>query len=99
VPVPAGCPSCRSKPKPSKTPAYNLSSPVPVPVNKGNNRKDPPPHQQRRKPENILALTFSDKAAHEMLERLEKSTNTSDLTVSAFHSFALSVLEDNVLES
>ena len=50
-------------------------------------------------PENILALTFSDKAAHEMLERLEKTTHTSDLTVSTFHSFALSVLEDNVLES
>jgi ATP-dependent DNA helicase UvrD/PcrA len=51
------------------------------------------------KPENILALTFSDKAAHEMLDRLEKTTRTSDLTVSTFHSFALSVLEDNVLES
>jgi DNA helicase-2/ATP-dependent DNA helicase PcrA len=50
-------------------------------------------------PENILALTFSDKAAHEMLDRLEKQINTSDLTVSTFHSFALSVLEDNVLES
>ena len=34
-----------------------------------------------------------------MLDRLEKITNTSDLTVSTFHSFALSVLEDNVLES
>jgi len=55
--------------------------------------------QQGVKPENILALTFSDKAAHEMLERLEKQINTSDLTVSTFHSFALSVLEDNVLES
>jgi len=51
------------------------------------------------KPENILALTFSDKAAQEMLDRLEKTTSTSDLTVSTFHSFALSVLEDNVLES
>jgi DNA helicase-2/ATP-dependent DNA helicase PcrA len=51
------------------------------------------------KPDNILALTFSDKAAKEMLDRLEKTTRTSDLTVSTFHSFALSVLEDNVLES
>ena len=34
-----------------------------------------------------------------MLDRLEKTTSTSDLTVSTFHSFALSVLEDNVLES
>jgi DNA helicase-2/ATP-dependent DNA helicase PcrA len=55
--------------------------------------------QQGVKPENILALTFSDKAAHEMLERLEKQTNTSDLTVSTFHAFALSVLQDNVLDS
>jgi DNA helicase-2/ATP-dependent DNA helicase PcrA len=51
------------------------------------------------KPDNILALTFSDKAAKEMLDRLERTTRTSDLTVSTFHSFALSVLEDNVLES
>ena len=51
------------------------------------------------KPDQILALTFSDKAASEMLDRLEKTTSTSDLTVSTFHSFALSVLEDNVLES
>jgi len=51
------------------------------------------------KPENILALTFSDKAALEMMERLEKQTSTSDLTVSTFHAFALSVLEDNVLDS
>jgi superfamily I DNA/RNA helicase len=34
-----------------------------------------------------------------MLERLEKQTNTLDLTISTFHSFALSVLEGNVLES
>ena len=47
-------------------------------------------------PEHILALTFSDKAAAEMLERREKRTGTADLTVSTFHAFALSVLEDNV---
>jgi DNA helicase-2/ATP-dependent DNA helicase PcrA len=51
------------------------------------------------KPEHILALTFSDKAAWEMLDRLERTTSTSDLTVSTFHSFTLSILEDNVLES
>jgi len=49
------------------------------------------------KPDNILALTFSDKAAHEMLERLENQINTSDLTISTFHAF--SVLQDNVLDS
>jgi|GEM_PF-2636813 len=36
--------------------------------------------QKGIKSEHILALTFSDKAAHEMLERLEKQINTSDLT-------------------
>ena len=51
------------------------------------------------KPENILALTFSDKAAEEMRERLEKQTRISDLTISTFHAFALSVLEENVLDS
>ncbi|MDD1677477.1 MAG: ATP-dependent helicase [Methanomicrobiales archaeon] len=50
-------------------------------------------------PSRILALTFSEKAAQEMLERLEKRTATGDLTVSTFHAFALSVLEDNVLDS
>ena len=49
--------------------------------------------------ENILALTFSDKAAAEMRERLEQKTNIADLTVSTFHAFALSVLQDNVLDS
>jgi len=34
-----------------------------------------------------------------MLERLEKQMNTTDLTISTFHSFALSVLQDNVLDS
>ena len=55
--------------------------------------------QQGVKPENILALTFSDKAASEMLERLEKQTNTSELTISTFHAFARSILEENVLDS
>jgi len=52
------------------------------------------------KPENILALTFSDKAAEELKERLEKlKLDTSDLTVSTFHSFCLQLLEENVLET
>jgi len=51
------------------------------------------------KPENILALTFSNKAAKEMSDRLEKKMDISDLKVSTFHSFCLEVLEDNVLDS
>src|SRR5690606_18159827 len=48
----------------------------------------------------ILALTFSDKAAAEMLERLkEEKAPVADLTVSTFHSFCLSVLEENVIDS
>lgn len=47
----------------------------------------------------ILALTFSEKAASEMAKRLEETIVLSDLTVSTFHSFCLSVLEENVAES
>ncbi len=50
-------------------------------------------------PKNILALTFSKKAALEMVERLEKSTDPSDLTIGTFHSFCFGVLQDNVLDS
>jgi DNA helicase II / ATP-dependent DNA helicase PcrA len=51
------------------------------------------------KPENILALTFSKKAAQEMVERLEKSIDPSDITIGTFHSFCFGVLQDNVLDS
>lgn len=47
----------------------------------------------------ILALTFSDKAAQEMRDRLESVPQSADLTVSTFHSFCLSVLEENRLDS
>jgi len=50
-------------------------------------------------PDNILALTFSEKAASEMLERLEGRVDTSHLFVGTFHSFCLELLEDNVLDS
>jgi DNA helicase-2/ATP-dependent DNA helicase PcrA len=51
------------------------------------------------RPDQILALTFSEKAAKEMLERLEVQTETHELTISTFHSFCNSILEDNVLDS
>src|ERR1035437_2730982 len=51
------------------------------------------------KPENILALTFSEKAAAEMADRLEQEIDISDLTIGTFHSFCLDLLKDNVLDS
>ncbi len=50
-------------------------------------------------PEHILALTFSEKAASEMLERLEGRVDTMHLFVGTFHAFCLELLEDNVLDS
>ncbi len=50
-------------------------------------------------PEHILALTFSEKAAKEMQERLEGKIDTTHLSIGTFHAFCLEVLEDNVLDS
>ena len=47
----------------------------------------------------ILCLTFSEKAAEEMKQRLEKQIDVTDMEISTFHSFARQILEDNVLDS
>ncbi len=46
----------------------------------------------------ILCLTFTEKAAEEMKQRLEKS-GILDTTISTFHAFSKGVLEDNFIES
>ncbi len=51
------------------------------------------------KPSEVLCLTFSEKAAEEMKQRLEKTIDISEMQISTFHSFAKDLLEDNVLVS
>src|SRR3990167_1006407 len=56
--------------------------------------------QKKAKGNEILALTFTDKAAQEMEERVDKLLPYGylDLWVSTFHSFAEKILKDNALE-
>jgi DNA helicase-2/ATP-dependent DNA helicase PcrA len=52
------------------------------------------------KHEEILALTFTEKAAHEMLVRVDEllETNYSDIQISTFHAFAQVILENYALD-
>ncbi|MFA5174889.1 MAG: ATP-dependent DNA helicase [Patescibacteria group bacterium] len=52
------------------------------------------------KPEEILALTFNEKAAREMIERTDEILNIGyvDLQISTFHSFCQKILENYGLD-
>ena len=51
----------------------------------------------KAKPNEILCITFTNKACKEMKERIEKavSKDSKNITVKTFHSFCLEIIEDN----
>jgi len=51
------------------------------------------------KPSEIVCLTFTEKAAEELQQRLEKIIDITDMQIITFHSFAKDLLPDNVLVS
>jgi len=56
--------------------------------------------QKGVKPENILALTFNEKAAEELLNKVTDVLGDSeDIQISTFHSFCNQIIQDNILDT
>ncbi len=57
--------------------------------------------EKRAKPSEILALTFTDRAAHEMVERVDRLVpyGHTDANISTFHAFGDRLLREHALEA